>query len=274
MRLIVSLHDVHPSSLAAVTRQRAQLREVGVSCFSLLVVPRWHGGEEIEHDTAFLRTLAQWQREGDELVLHGWRHDCIGQREKWTDLFWTRAYTNREAEFVAIGVMDAHERLSAGRRLWETLGWDCTGFIAPAWLMSPVVPQVLRLSGFAYTTTRRSILRLEAGGRGQAYVSPSLCYSTRSRWRRTASLAWNARLFRSQQNEPILRISVHPDDLRHPEIWQQLLSLTQRAVETGRVSCTYRDAVRSLGPARGAPASELLTEPLAHQPRSRSVTAE
>lgn len=244
MRLIVSLHDVHPSSLTTITRQRDELRALGVTRCSLLVVPHWHGGEQIEFDSAFLETLNRWRAEGDEIVLHGWRHDCVDQEEKWHDLFWTRAYTSREAEFIGVSAIEAHDRIVAGRRIWEKAGWTAEGFIAPAWLMNRVVVEVLRLSGFAYTVTRTSIVPLANGAK--PLVSPSLCYSTRTAWRRRASLVWNARLARRVRHNPLQRISIHPRDADYPEIWRQIIQLTGEALDQGRQPVTYAEVVAGL----------------------------
>ena len=87
MNLIVSLHDVHPGSLDAVARQRADLRQLGVRKLSLLVVPHWHAEESIESGSDFVRTISQWQEEGDEVVLHGWTHSSVGLHTRAQDWF-------------------------------------------------------------------------------------------------------------------------------------------------------------------------------------------
>jgi hypothetical protein len=52
------------------------------------------------------------------------------------------------------------------------------------------------------------------------------------------SLAWNALLFRRLAANPLLRISIHPVDLRHPKIWQQIRELVTRAL-ADREPLTY-----------------------------------
>ena len=239
MRLVVSLHDVHPSSLAAVARQRADLRARGVRRFSLLVVPRWHGDESIESDTEFVKTISRWQEEGDEVVLHGWTHSCIGMRENAGDWFWTRLYTSREAEFHLANLGETRIRLTTGRELFDRLGWNIVGFIAPAWLMAPHTIPILRELGFAYTVTRQLVIPL--GNNAQPLTGTSLCYSTRSGWRRAASRVWNPSLARRLHRASLLRISVHPGDVVYPGVWRQICRLTERALKAGRIAQTYRD---------------------------------
>ena len=65
---------------------------------------------------------------------------------------------------------------------------------------------------------------------GRGWPSQSLCWSVRNGWRRQVSLAWNARLFQSLRDRPLLRISLHPPDFAHPPIWAQVRSLISRAL--------------------------------------------
>lgn len=239
MNLVVSLHDVHPSSLAAVERQRRELRAVGVRRLSLLVVPLWHGAEPIQSDAEFLGALRAWREDGDEIVLHGWTHSLHGLEERPSQWFWTRLYTSREAEFLVAGPDETRARLATGRALLESVGLPPVGFIAPAWLMAPHTPDLLRDLGFAYTTTRTEVIPLARGVR--PLHAPSLCYSTRSGWRRVSSRLWNPALARSQRGRRLLRISIHPSDIAYPAVWRQLLRLSSAALRAGRVPRTYGD---------------------------------
>lgn len=241
MKLVVSLHDVHPTSLAAVAKQRADLRALGVRKTSLLVVPDWHGGERIQADTDFARTITQWQEEGDEVVLHGYTHSCAGLKESASDWFWTRFYTSHEAEFRVLDPAQTRERLVEGRKLFDSLSWSTVGFIAPAWLLAAHTKPILRELGFAYTVTRKSIDALSDGA--PALFSTSLCYSTRSGWRRSASRVWNPSLARSLRRESVLRVSLHPGDVAYPAVWSQILRLVGDALKAGRIANSYRDIV-------------------------------
>jgi len=243
MKLVVSLHDVHPSSLAAVAQQRAELRARGVRRFSLLVVPRWHGRESVESDAQFVKAITGWQEEGDEVILHGWTHSCTGMKERAGDWFWTRLYTSREAEFHLANPYETRIRITTGRDLFDRLNWRTVGFVAPAWLMAPHTVPILQELGFAYTVTRQHVIPLAATA--QPITSTSLCYSTRSPWRRTASRLWNPSLARQLRQAPLLRISLHPGDVMYPTVWHQVCRLTEHALQAGRVAQTYRDCATS-----------------------------
>ena len=233
--LVVSLHDLHPGSLAAIAEQRRLLSEWGVARRSVLVVPEFHHGARFE---AIGDAVRAWQGEGDETVLHGYYHDIAGQKERAANLFWTRLYTNGEAEFLALSADEARARLERGRRELEGEGLAVRGFIAPAWLMAPHLTALLAGMGFAHTTTVGRFFFLKEG---RSAASQSLCWSTRAAWRRVCSLAWNGRLLERSLENRLLRISLHPDDLRHVAIRKQIERSVKTALDAGFLPVTYAD---------------------------------
>ncbi|MEM1057981.1 MAG: polysaccharide deacetylase family protein [Verrucomicrobiota bacterium] len=240
--LVVSLHDAHPGSIERIRGQLCALRKWGVERTSILMVPEWHHGAPTPQDPRTVELATGWQREGHELVLHGYFHDRVGLATTAGNLFWTRLYTNQEAEFLDLTEAEAAARLKKGRALFGELGWAGPGFIAPAWLMAPHLPATLRQLGFAYTNTLRHFLPL--GGPGDApEPSQSLCWSTRASWRRTCSLAWNARLLERllRARPPLLRISLHPDDLTFAPIREQIERSVKRALQSGYKPTSYAD---------------------------------
>ena len=54
------------------------------------------------------------------------------------------------------------------------------------------------------------------------------------------SLAWNNLLAQRLAEAPLARISLHPPDRDHSEVWDQVLRLTDRLLEN-RNATTYRD---------------------------------
>ena len=88
-----------------------------------------------------------------------------------------------------------------------------------------------------YTTRLARVRDLRSG---ENYSARTLAYSVRSSWRRTTSLAWNNLLVLQLMDAPLARVSIHPPDLKHPDIWQQILRLTGRLMEN-RTATTYRD---------------------------------
>ena len=86
-----------------------------------------------------------------------------------------------------------------------------------------------------YTTRLGTVVDLASD---RTYWSQSLVWSVRSGWRRWTSLRWNAWLFRRLAREPLLRISIHPVDLHHAKVWQQIRELVAAAL-ADREPLTY-----------------------------------
>jgi predicted deacetylase len=98
-----------------------------------------------------------------------------------------------------------------------------------------------------YTTRLTGVRDLRFGDN---FLARTLAYSVRSGWRRVASLAWNGALARQLAGAPLARVSIHPADLDHPQIWQQILRLTDQLIEN-RTATTYRDWIAEKRTRRG-----------------------
>jgi predicted deacetylase len=241
--LIVSLHDAHPGSHREIAEQIAFLAGYGIGRTSILVVPEFHHRGSVTQDPAFCADISQWQAAGHELVLHGYFHDRReSPPERLATLFWTRLYTNREAEFLDLPRATAQARLEKGRALFAAQGWRTTGFVAPAWLMAEGLANLLAEMGFAYTTRLREIIPLLPGVNRLTH-SQSLCYSTRSGWRRVASGAWNKNLYGRLRETDLVRLSLHPRDLEFPLIRRQVDQILRASLKRGFQPTTYGDYV-------------------------------
>lgn len=276
--LAVSLHDVAPATWCACERVLAAVAAVAPIPVALLVVPRYRGVDSA-YDRRFLRAIEARLAQGDEAVLHGWTHvdDAVVRRP--FDVFSRRVYTAGEGEFAALDRLEALRRLHAGVGWFAARGWPVRGFVAPAWLMSRAARAALVDTSLQYAATRRELLLLAAG---HSVVAPSLCWSTRSRWRRAASTPWNALLALVNARRPLLRLALHPGDADHPEVMRSWQSALHAALER-RVARTEGDVVDDWAahlppdpltgpmPERAAhlEAMELAAERDAHGPRER-----
>lgn len=234
--LIVSIHDVSPQTLKECHRIVLGMAEAGVGQCSLLVVPDYHStGKSLEH-TMFLQWLEQRAAAGHEIVIHGYTHrrEPRGD-ENLRDKLTTSVYTADEGEFFDLDRESAGQLLNKAREEFREAGFETEGFIAPAWLLGEEAEEAVREAGFAYTTRLRTIVDLQTH---RVYDSQSLVWSTRSFWRRQASLAWNWVLFRGLAGNPLMRVSIHPPDVRHAPTWRQVQSLVREAM-LDRVSLTY-----------------------------------
>ena len=248
--LIVSLHDVTPSTFARVQRQVEELAAWGVHCSSLLVVPYYHGQERLDEDKNLIGWLQKSQREGHEIVLHGWEHlisrqKAEGGRQKrsyFKNWFYENVYTSNEAEFLDLNYEEAFQKIQDGLEMFRALDFNVQGFIAPAWLMNSEVERAAHDLGLRYTNSLSTLIDLQ---HGQRYSSRSCVWSTRACWRRICSRIWNGLLFQQLRSVAPLRISLHPCDIEHPKIWNQMKRLIQIALRD-RTPTTYRDWIESV----------------------------
>jgi predicted deacetylase len=172
------------------------------------------------------------------LVLHGFFHDRRGLPDG--SLFWTRLYSANEAEFFDLPDGFCAERLQEGAAIWNRQGWDLKGFIAPGWLMPSRQDALLARLGFSYTTRLKEIVSLQSG---RSIHSQSLCYSTRSWWRRPVSRVWNRWLHGRLNGQNVIRLSMHPNDLHYESIRLQIASLVRMTLANGYQALSYADYV-------------------------------
>jgi len=164
------------------------------------------------------------------------------RRRNFPPFFWTRLYTNREAEFLDLSRETARRRLERGLALFKSQGWNTRGFVAPAWLMADGLTNLLAEMNFAYTTRLREVIPL-LPGLHRLEISPSLCYSTRAGWRRVASGIWNKHLYGRLRETDLVRLSLHPRDLEFPLMRRQIDQILRASLKRGFQPTTYGDYV-------------------------------
>ncbi|MEP6808960.1 MAG: polysaccharide deacetylase family protein [Chthoniobacterales bacterium] len=237
-RLVVSLHDVAPPTWEASEKMLRELSRHGVRVSSLLVVPNYHRtGRSIEH-AKFVDWLRELEGAGHEIVIHGYFHERAAKgNETLRERLVTQSYTSGEGEFYDLDYAESLRRITQAREEFAAARLQPRGFIAPAWLLSAEAERAAADAEMEYTTRLTSVLDLRSG---EVFHARSLVYSVRNRWRRSASLAWNAAQARIQSSNSLLRLGIHPPDLAHANIWQQILKLADTLSEA-RTPTTYRD---------------------------------
>ncbi|MDP9003669.1 MAG: polysaccharide deacetylase family protein [Verrucomicrobiota bacterium] len=238
--LVVSLHDVAPPTRAASEKIIAELSHHGVPVCSLLVVPNYHHRGSSTEDRGFVLWLQDLEAQGHEIVIHGYFHQRPrGDREDVRAKLLTRFYTNDEGEFYDLDYEEALRRIIRAREEFTRAGLRPRGFIAPAWLLGPEAERAATEAEMEYTTRLTGVRDLRSGDN---FPARTLAYSVRNGWRRAVSRLWNAALVHQLAGASLARVSIHPPDLEHPEIWEQILKLTDRLREN-RKATTYRDWV-------------------------------
>jgi uncharacterized protein len=240
--LVVSIHDVAPSNRAKVERILARLASHSVEVCSLLVVLDYHREGRSLADPGFRSWLHELAANGHEIVIHGFFHQrARGRDENIRAKLVTRVYTMDEGEFFDLGYDEALRLIQNALEDFARNGFHPIGFIAPAWLLGAEAERAVIDAGLSYTTTIRTVR--DFGG-GRIITSQSLVYSVRSRWRRVSSLAWNRSLFRRLTTNPLLRLGIHPPDIAHPRVWQQIEAIVEEALLDRRAT-TYRELLCS-----------------------------
>jgi predicted deacetylase len=247
--LVVSIHDVAPATQAAAQEIIVELAHHGVAVCSLLVVPNYHRRGCFKEHHAFVRWLQDLETKGHEIVIHGYFHERPRRAgETASEKLFTRFYTKDEGEFYDLDYDEALRRINQAREEFRAAGLTPRGFIAPAWLLGTPGERAAADAEMEYTTRLTGLRDLRSG---ENYPARTLAYSVRSGWRRMASLAWNNLLVRRLAEAPLARVSIHPPDRDHPEVWQQILRLTDRLMED-RNATTYRDWIAEKRIARRA----------------------
>lgn len=241
--LVVSVHDVAPSTAESSRRWVDLLEERGLRA-SLLVVPGWWNGSDMDSSPSFVEWLGAAAERGHEVVQHGFSHVYRGAMESTA----TRSLVGRLLargceEFWHLSYPRARELLSLGRDVLKRHGAEVHGFVAPGWLMSPDAVDAARDLGYRYTCTHTAVLDLVDGR-----SIPALTTSQRPRSMLTrAGIIVNEGLVTLMDRRySVARVAVHPADLWNVRLRESNLSLCGRLVAAGFVSTTYQELVASV----------------------------
>ncbi len=232
------LHDVAPSTWADYQPFVDAVDALGNVPITWLVVPDFHRHDALDANPAFRRVLDARVARGDELALHGYYHD---DQEPMTntprDWFMRRVYTH-EGEFYRLSRETALARLHAGLEIFQRYDWPVHGFVAPAWLMSDGTRQALRELPLSYTSDPQHLYRLPDFS---AIDAPGLVWSARSAWRRGLSKIVSDQREQRWRKAPVIRLGLHPVDMRHRFSRDYWLHTLQRLLADGRVPLTKID---------------------------------
>ncbi|GAB3481272.1 DUF2334 domain-containing protein [Azotobacter salinestris] len=233
--LLLVLHDVTPESWADYRNFVAVVDALGNVPITWLVVPDFHHRQPLTGHPELRRKLDARLARGDELVLHGCHHcDDAPPPRNPKDWLMRRVYTH-EGEFYRLDQLQARQRLEQGMEMFRRCGWPLHGFVAPAWLMSEGTRLALRETPLRYTSDLRHLYRLPDF---QAIDAPGLTWSARSRWRRGLSRLVCASLAARHRQAPLLRLGLHPVDMRHDYSRHYWVELLVRLLEEGRQPLT------------------------------------
>ncbi|MGX4643515.1 DUF2334 domain-containing protein [Massilia sp. SYSU DXS3249] len=251
--LCVSIHDVAPATWGECERLAQALRSVADIPLSWLVVPHYHEHGHDRDDSIMRAGLDAAVARGDELVLHGYTHlDTGRQAGGLRERFLRGVYTRSEGEFSALGADEARRRIEQGLAWFRARGWQASGFVAPAWLLGPGAWEALPAFGFSYTTTFTRFHLLRAGG---SVFAPSLVYTARNRSGRMLSPLAASLAAPLLARAPLMRLSLHPPDVRYPRLVAHAQKLVERmlASHTAVTKAACAQVLQTGGAAEATP---------------------
>lgn len=233
--LLLVLHDVAPQTWADYQPFVEAVDALGGVPMTWLVVPNFHQHNDLEAHPGFRRMLSGRVERSDELALHGYFHCDDGPAATTPkDWFMRRIYTH-EGEFYSLSQAAALARLRAGIEVFERYRWPLQGFVAPAWLMSEGTRQALRELPLSYTSSPQHLYRLPDF---TAIEAPGLVWSARSAWRRGVSKLLSDQREQRWRQAPVIRLGLHPVDMRHGFSRDYWLQTLKRLLDEGRVPMT------------------------------------
>jgi predicted deacetylase len=231
--LLASVHDVSPRFEGEVDRLLTMLRPHVGDRVAMLVVPNHWGGAPIRPGTPFASRLREWADAGTEIFLHGYFHRDEARHKRGPDRFRAHVLTANEGEFLGLSRGDAAARIAEGRALLEdVIGRPIHGFVAPAWLYGSGAREALADCAMPIAEDHLSVWSPRTGER--LARGPVITWASRSRWRLASSLAAAAAL----RHAPIdvLRVGVHPPDVRHPALVRSIETTLSTAVASRRAA--------------------------------------
>jgi predicted deacetylase len=226
----VEIHDVAPATWPECEAVLRLLDELGARSLTLLVVPYYHRGQPVQSDTRFVRALEHRLARGDELTLHGYYHlDDQPPPRTLRGYVQRRMLTRDEGEFAAIDEATAAWRIARGVETFVKLGWPLYGFVPPAWLLGDAARSAVAHCGYAfeYVSLRGGVYRLPDW---RFTRCANVCYSPDEPWRRAMSRVIIQRELWRARSMPLLRLSIHPQDARVPEVMQHWREMVDEAL--------------------------------------------
>ncbi len=243
-RLLASIHDVTPAHEARLDRLVPLVESaVGRGRFAMLVVPDFHGGAPLIGGTAFARRIRSWSDSGCEIFLHGFTHRDDSSHSGRLAQMKAKKLTAGEGEFLGLDADEAARRLRSGRSLIEDIiGRPVAGFIAPAWLYGPRIPDLLAALEFPLAEDHFKVWSPIDGAvltRG-----PVITYASRSPARLASSLLWSRIASLLLRGARVVRHAVHPHDVDAPELIAEISRSLAGFARSHRPSA-YADLVRA-----------------------------
>src|SRR5690348_17998620 len=122
-RLVVAIHDIAPDYLDEIRYLVSALDRASIRPRVFKVIP-----ERLVTSPALVQLLVDEQRQGSEIVLHGFSHRTCGPfRGPWPRRLRASIFAPRDAEFLSLAPAEMTSRLSRGRDVIHGAGLSASG---------------------------------------------------------------------------------------------------------------------------------------------------
>jgi uncharacterized protein len=248
--LVVSIHDVAPSTAWAARAWVDELERRHVPA-TLLVVPGPWEGPPLRLDRDLVAWLHERRERGDEIAQHGWTHRAVVGAPAWRRA--VASVTARGcAEFWSLDTREAKRRVELGRDVLHRAGFAPIGFTPPGWLASAPTREVLAELGYRYTTTRTTVRDLATG---ETHRVPALSQRPGGAAEELGRRVVDSLARRIARRGASTRLALHPMDLDNPALVQSNLAAVEQLLESGAKARTYRDFITAHRPAAASRAA-------------------
>lgn len=204
MRVIWSIHDVSPETVAWADSMAVRLTSNGEAPLMILIIPAgdWPG--------AALDVVRGWESAGHMLALHGWDHRALppqGAHHRLHSLVLSRD----AAEHLSRDRAEMLARITRGREWFAANGLrEPAVYVPPAWALGGVRATDLQAGGFRWVETLTGI---HDAKRDKRHLLPLVGFEADTTWRRAALRVSNAmNLAIACATGSTIRVAIHPHD--------------------------------------------------------------
>lgn len=150
----MSVHDASPKFQKELEIIFDKLKEIKIKNKSIAIVPNWGYKWDIRKYPRFIWLMKKQEKEGWELLLHGYTHSHP-KYVPWYNIF----FGIKEGwEFYALNYDETKQLILKGLKIFEEVfGFKPIGFIPPNWRLSKKGYKAIKDLGFDYTTSLRHI---------------------------------------------------------------------------------------------------------------------
>ena len=189
LQVFFAIHDVTPFHLTRLKPPEALFEKWGIEKVLYLLVPNYHGAHRADRDATFRAWCHRKRSFAVEWCQHGYFHVVTEHLASVQRLEFHNGLVSAgghpvgstradEGEFRQPLARVAERPVGRGREIFRrTLDRDPTGFVAPKWMGSRQLVEVLTQLGYSWTEDDHSLCHLASGGRRW---SPVITWATRS----------------------------------------------------------------------------------------------